>query len=83
MVALREDDKCRFAIKNLFANLVPHAKNHHDWYVKTLPDYPKKRKVIFSVYFLGGLLLQTVQILKALNCLNRKTLLNVLNQMQM
>ncbi|MCW3085669.1 MAG: hypothetical protein JWP12_3035 [Bacteroidetes bacterium] len=34
-----------------FANLVPRAKNHHDWYVKTFPDYPKKRKVIFPYIF--------------------------------
>jgi 3-oxo-5-alpha-steroid 4-dehydrogenase 1 len=30
-----------------FANLVPRAKNHHDWYKKQFPDYPKDRKIIF------------------------------------
>jgi 3-oxo-5-alpha-steroid 4-dehydrogenase 1 len=34
-----------------FANLVPRAKNHHDWYLKRFPDYPKKRKVIFPFIF--------------------------------
>lgn len=33
------------------ANLVPRAKNHHDWYLRTFPDYPKKRKVIFPFIF--------------------------------
>lgn len=30
-----------------FANLVPRAKNHHDWYHKTFSDYPEERKIIF------------------------------------
>ncbi|MFZ1685997.1 MAG: hypothetical protein WAU70_01130 [Flavobacteriales bacterium] len=30
-----------------FANLVPRAKNHHDWYHRTFPDYPKERKAVF------------------------------------
>jgi 3-oxo-5-alpha-steroid 4-dehydrogenase 1 len=30
-----------------FANLVPRAKNHHDWYVKQFEDYPNGRKVVF------------------------------------
>ena len=27
-------------------NLVPRAKDHHRWYRRTFPDYPKKRKII-------------------------------------
>lgn len=34
-----------------FANLVPRAKNHHDWYLKTFADYPKERKIIFPYLF--------------------------------
>ncbi|MBK7554550.1 MAG: hypothetical protein IPI55_08105 [Flavobacteriales bacterium] len=34
-----------------FANLVPRAKNHHDWYHRTFPDYPKERKVVFPGVF--------------------------------
>ncbi|MCB9225170.1 MAG: DUF1295 domain-containing protein [Crocinitomicaceae bacterium] len=34
-----------------FANLVPRAKNHHDWYLGHFPDYPKDRKVIFPFLF--------------------------------
>jgi len=34
-----------------FANLVPRAKNHHDWYLEKFPDYPKNRKVIFPFLF--------------------------------
>lgn len=34
-----------------FANLVPRAKNHHDWYLKQFPDYPKERKVIIPYLF--------------------------------
>lgn len=34
-----------------FANLVPRAKNHHDWYHRTFPDYPKERKVVFPGLF--------------------------------
>ena len=30
-----------------FANLVPRAKNHHDWYLQHFVDYPKKRKIVF------------------------------------
>jgi steroid 5-alpha reductase family enzyme len=30
-----------------FANLVPRAKNHHDWYLQHFADYPKKRKIVF------------------------------------
>lgn len=33
------------------ANLVPRAKNHHDWYVKQFPDYPAKRKIVFPFVF--------------------------------
>ena len=34
-----------------FANLVPRAKNHHDWYRAKFPDYPKNRKIIFPYLF--------------------------------
>lgn len=34
-----------------FANLVPRAKNHHDWYLKKFPDYPKNRKKIFPFIY--------------------------------
>jgi len=34
-----------------FANLVPRAKNHHDWYMKQFPEYPAKRKIVFPFLF--------------------------------
>lgn len=34
-----------------FANLVPRAKNHHDWYRRTFPDDPKERMVVFPGVF--------------------------------
>ncbi|MBL0339952.1 MAG: hypothetical protein IPP71_02980 [Bacteroidetes bacterium] len=34
-----------------FANLVPRAKNHHDWYKKNFTDYPKERKVVFPFIY--------------------------------
>jgi steroid 5-alpha reductase family enzyme len=34
-----------------FANLVPRAKNHHDWYLRSFPDYPKDRRVVFPFLF--------------------------------
>lgn len=34
-----------------FANLVPRAKNHHDWYLKKFPDYPTNRKIVFPFLF--------------------------------
>lgn len=34
-----------------FANLVPRAKNHHDWYLTHFTDYPKNRKIIFPFIF--------------------------------
>jgi 3-oxo-5-alpha-steroid 4-dehydrogenase 1 len=34
-----------------FANLVPRAKNHHDWYYSKFEDYPKERKVVFPFIF--------------------------------
>jgi steroid 5-alpha reductase family enzyme len=34
-----------------FANLVPRAKNHHDWYLKNFQEYPKERKIIFPFLF--------------------------------
>ncbi|HRP89862.1 MAG TPA: DUF1295 domain-containing protein [Edaphocola sp.] len=30
-----------------FANLVPRAIAHHNWYLQKFPDYPKHRKAIF------------------------------------
>lgn len=30
-----------------YANLVPRARNHHQWYLRTFPDYPRERKVVF------------------------------------
>ncbi len=33
------------------ANLVPRAKNHHDWYKRNFPDYPKERKIVFPFLF--------------------------------
>lgn len=29
------------------ANLLPRALDHHAWYLKTFPDYPKERKAVF------------------------------------
>jgi len=34
-----------------FANLVPRAKNHHDWYHSKFKDYPKTRKAVFPYIF--------------------------------
>ncbi|MEO8068239.1 MAG: hypothetical protein ABI599_11155 [Flavobacteriales bacterium] len=34
-----------------FANLVPRAKNHHDWYRRAFPEYPKERKAVFPGLF--------------------------------
>jgi 3-oxo-5-alpha-steroid 4-dehydrogenase 1 len=34
-----------------WANLVPRAKNHHDWYLRNFPDYPAERKVVFPGIF--------------------------------
>lgn len=34
-----------------FANLVPRAKNHHDWYKKQFQDYPESRKIIFPFIY--------------------------------
>lgn len=34
-----------------YANLVPRAKNHHDWYLQKFEDYPKERKIIFPFIF--------------------------------
>ncbi len=30
-----------------YANLVPRAKNHHDWYRTEFPQYPTDRKIVF------------------------------------
>lgn len=34
-----------------YANLVPRAKNHHDWYKRNFEDYPKERKIVFPFIF--------------------------------
>jgi 3-oxo-5-alpha-steroid 4-dehydrogenase 1 len=34
-----------------FANLVPRAKNHHDWYHQYFNNYPAKRKVVFPFIY--------------------------------
>lgn len=34
-----------------YANLVPRAKNHHDWYLSKFADYPKERKVVFPFVY--------------------------------
>lgn len=34
-----------------FANLVPRAKNHHDWYLRHFSDYPKERKIVFPFLY--------------------------------
>jgi 3-oxo-5-alpha-steroid 4-dehydrogenase 1 len=33
------------------ANLIPRAKNHHDWYHEHFSDYPTKRKVVFPFLY--------------------------------
>jgi 3-oxo-5-alpha-steroid 4-dehydrogenase 1 len=34
-----------------FSNLVPRAKNHHDWYHLNFPEYPVERKAVFPYLF--------------------------------
>ena len=34
-----------------YANLIPRAKNHHDWYRRHFPDYPLNRKIVFPFLF--------------------------------
>lgn len=34
-----------------FANLVPRAKNHHDWYLQHFSDYPRERKIVFPFLY--------------------------------
>lgn len=34
-----------------YANLIPRAKNHHDWYHQNFDDYPKERKIILPFVF--------------------------------
>ena len=34
-----------------FANLVPRAHNHHQWYQRNFPDYPKNRKAVLPWIF--------------------------------
>jgi 3-oxo-5-alpha-steroid 4-dehydrogenase 1 len=33
------------------ANLIPRAKNHHDWYHSHFNDYPKERKIVFPFIY--------------------------------
>lgn len=33
------------------ANLIPRAKNHHDWYRRTFPEYPEERKAVIPFLF--------------------------------
>lgn len=33
------------------ANLIPRAKNHHDWYHRQFPDYPKERKAVIPFLY--------------------------------
>jgi hypothetical protein len=33
------------------ANLIPRAKNHYDWNVKNIPNYPKERKIVFPFIY--------------------------------
>jgi len=33
------------------ANLVPRAKNHHDWYHRNFKEYPKERKIVFPFMY--------------------------------
>jgi 3-oxo-5-alpha-steroid 4-dehydrogenase 1 len=35
----------------VFANLIPRAINHHDWYHRKFPDYPIDRKIIIPFIF--------------------------------
>lgn len=34
-----------------YANLVPRAKNHHDWYHGHFEKYPKERKIVFPFVY--------------------------------
>lgn len=34
-----------------FANLVPRAKNHHDWYHRNFKEYPTERKIVFPYMY--------------------------------
>lgn len=33
------------------ANLIPRAQNHYDWYKRTFPDFPLKRKVVIPFIY--------------------------------
>jgi steroid 5-alpha reductase family enzyme len=33
------------------ANLIPRAKNHYDWNMKNIPNYPKERKIVFPFFY--------------------------------
>lgn len=34
-----------------YANLVPRAKNHHDWYVQQFKEFPTERKIVFPFIY--------------------------------
>ena len=34
-----------------YANLIPRAKNHHDWYLQYFPGYPSHRKIVLPFVF--------------------------------
>ncbi|MFM9074498.1 MAG: DUF1295 domain-containing protein [Bacteroidota bacterium] len=34
-----------------YANLVPRARNHHQWYQRNFQDYPTERKIIFPLIY--------------------------------
>ncbi|NLR90208.1 phosphatidylethanolamine N-methyltransferase family domain-containing protein [Flammeovirga agarivorans] len=33
------------------ANLIPRARDHHEWYLSHFDDYPKERKVVFPLIY--------------------------------
>jgi len=34
-----------------YANLVPRAKNHYDWYLRNFDNYPENRKIVFPFIY--------------------------------
>lgn len=35
----------------VFANLIPRARDHHNWYKNNFPDYPHDRKIVIPFVF--------------------------------